>query len=106
MWLPAAHDTGRCDALVLVASIRPSTGEGTAPCSAQTLPRTWLLPNLGPDGLGQGRLGVHMNPGTPTGVGAVTDGLDGFRESQILLRRVRGEDTRASTRMLAVGNPI
>jgi hypothetical protein len=31
-WLPAAHDTGHRDALVLVTDIGPSTGEGTAPC--------------------------------------------------------------------------
>ena len=31
-WLPAAHDTRHCDALVLVTDIGPSTGEGTAPC--------------------------------------------------------------------------
>jgi hypothetical protein len=30
--LPAAHDTGHRDALVLVTDIGPSTGEGTAPC--------------------------------------------------------------------------
>ena len=30
-WLPAAHDAGNRDALVLVTDIGPSTGEGTAP---------------------------------------------------------------------------
>jgi hypothetical protein len=37
------------------------------------------------------------------GKGAVTDGLDGFRESQILLRRVRGEHL--SFRLHAVRRP-
>ena len=32
------HDTGHRDALVLVTGIGPSTGEGTAPCPAQTPP--------------------------------------------------------------------
>ena len=67
----AAHDTGHRDALVLVTTIGPSTGEGTAPCPAQPPP-----PN-------------------PT-----AEGLDGSRESQILLRRV-GEDTHISTRIPA-----
>ena len=37
-WLPAAHETGHRDALVLVTDIGPSTGERTAPCPAQTPP--------------------------------------------------------------------
>jgi hypothetical protein len=72
-------------------NIGPSTGEGTAPFPAQTLPRTRLLPYLVTDGFGQGRLRVYMNQAAYRGdCPAVTDGLDGFRESQILLRRVRG----------------
>ena len=37
-WLPAAHNTGHRDALVLVTNIGPSTGKGTTPCPAQTPP--------------------------------------------------------------------
>ena len=37
-WLPAAHDTGHRNALVLVSNIGPSADEGTAPCPAQTPP--------------------------------------------------------------------
>ena len=50
VWLPAAEDTGHRGALVLVTGIGPSTGEGTAPCPAQALPRSRLLPNLTADG--------------------------------------------------------
>jgi hypothetical protein len=65
-WLPAAQDTGHRDALVLVTSIGPSTGEGTAPCPAQTPP-----PNPTAAGPGDGRVlsrpssRVH-EPGTLT----------------------------------------
>jgi hypothetical protein len=38
-------------------------------------------------------------------MGAAAAGLDGIRELWTLLRRF-GEDTRTSTRMPAVGNPI
>jgi hypothetical protein len=56
------------------------------------LPPTRLLPNPGTDGFCQGRLRVYMNhaPLTGSGCPTVTDGLDRFRESQILLRRVGG----------------
>jgi hypothetical protein len=50
-WLPAAHDTGHCDALVLVTNIGPSADEGTAPCPAQTPP-----PNPTAAGPGDGRV--------------------------------------------------
>jgi hypothetical protein len=43
-------DTGHRDALVLVTSIGPSTGEGTAPCPSHAPPRTRLLPDLTADG--------------------------------------------------------
>ncbi len=56
------------------------------------LPPTRLLLNLRTDGFCQGRLGVYMNhaPLTGSGCPTVTDGLDRFRESNILLRRVGG----------------
>jgi hypothetical protein len=56
------------------------------------LPPTRLLPNPRTDGFCQGRLGVYMNhaPLTGSGCPTVTDGLDRFRESNILLRRVGG----------------
>jgi hypothetical protein len=56
------------------------------------LPPTRLLPNPGTDGFCQGRLRVYINhaPLTGSGCPTVTDGLDRFRESQILLRRVGG----------------
>ena len=56
------------------------------------LPPTRLLPNPGTDGFCQGRLRVYINhaPLTGSGCPTATDGLDRFRESQILLRRVGG----------------
>ena len=56
------------------------------------LPPTRLLPDPGTDGFCQGRLCVYINhaPLTGSGCPTVTDGLDRFRESQILLRRVGG----------------
>ena len=56
------------------------------------LPPTRLLPNPGTDGFCQGRLRVYINraPLTRSGCPTVTDGLDRFQESQILLRRVGG----------------
>jgi hypothetical protein len=48
--LPAAHDTGHRDALVLVANIGPSTGERTTAGLPRSLSRTRLLPNLMADG--------------------------------------------------------
>ena len=61
-WLPAAHDTGHRDALVLVTNIGPSTGAGTAcPAVPRPLPRTRLLPDLVTDGFGQARLRVYMS---------------------------------------------
>ena len=55
-----AQDGWHLGALVLV-TISGFPGDGTAPCPAQTLPRTRLLPNLVTDGFGQGRLRVYMN---------------------------------------------
>lgn len=50
-----------------------------------------LLPNLVTDGFCQARLRVYMNHAVDrSGCLAATGGLDRFRESQILLRRVRG----------------
>src|SRR5208282_3442634 len=54
-WLPAAHGTGRLGALVLVTTIGPSTGEGTAPCPAQT-------PPLNPTAAGPGDGRVRSRP--------------------------------------------
>ena len=50
-WLPAAHEIRRRDALLLLTSIGPSTGEGTAHCPAQTPP-----PNPTAAGPGDGRV--------------------------------------------------
>ena len=56
---------GTRDVLVLVTNIGPSTGEGTAPCPAQTPPPNPIAavkpPNLVRDGFCQGRLRVYMN---------------------------------------------
>jgi len=59
---------------------------------AHSSPPTRLLPNPGTDGFCQGRLRVYLNraPLTGSGCPSVTDGLDRFRESQILLRWVGG----------------
>ncbi len=54
-WLPAAHDTGHRDALVLVTHIGPPTGEGTAACPAQT-------PPLNPTAAGPGDGRVLSSP--------------------------------------------
>ena len=71
------------------SDLRPA--RGPRPALPRPLPRTRLLPNLVTDGLGQGRLRVYMNHAPlPRRLPAATDGLDRFRESQILLRRVRG----------------
>jgi hypothetical protein len=45
-------------------------------------------------------LRIRRSSGRP----AATDGLDRFRESQILLRRVRGENIHTSTRLPTAGN--
>ena len=52
-------------------------------------PRTRLLPDHVMDGSGQG-LRVYMGHAALPGPIAVTGGLDGFRRSRTLLRRVRG----------------
>ncbi len=64
-WLPAAHEIRRRDALLLLTSIGPSTGEGTAPCPAQTPPS-----NPTAAGPGDGRVRLQRNltssPAAPT----------------------------------------
>ena len=76
-----------CRALPGASSAWPLSG-WTRPL----LPPTRLLPNPGTDGFCQGRLRVYINhvPLTGSGCPTVTDGLDRFRESQILLRWVGG----------------
>jgi hypothetical protein len=68
-WLPAAHDTGHRDALVLVTNIGPSTGEGTAPCPAQTPPPNPIAAEPG-DGRVQSRPSwrVHKPCSSPEAV--------------------------------------
>jgi hypothetical protein len=71
---------------------RSSTGDVTAHCPAQTPPPNPIAAEPG-DGRVRSRPSSRVHePCSPTrsGCPAVTDGLDGFRESQILLRRVRG----------------
>src|SRR5271165_20423 len=93
--LPAAHDTGHRDALVLLTDIGPSTGVGTAPCRAETRPPNPTAAGRGDGGV-RSRLSsrVHEPCTLPRRLACATDGLDRFRESRILLRRVRGRHPR------------
>ena len=93
MWLPAAEDTGHRGALALVTGIGPSTGEGTAPCPAQTPPP--IPAAAEPDGrrvLSRVGLADHaVTPKAPwTGSGWREQSYGGF-----------GEDTHISTRIPA-----
>ena len=79
------------DALVLV----PVSGLSPAPCLRPVMspapPPNLMAADPGDGRLGQGRLRVKMSRElSRCGCPAVTDGLDRFRESQMLLRRVRG----------------
>ena len=47
--------------LISLNQIGSSSCDVTAPCPAQILPRTRLLPDLAADGFGQARLGVSMS---------------------------------------------
>jgi hypothetical protein len=90
--LSAAQDGWHPGALVLVTTCGPSSAHRAGLCPAQTPP-----PNPAAAEPGDGRVRsrpssrVHeAGSSTWSGWPAVTDGLDGFRESRILLRRVRG----------------
>jgi hypothetical protein len=56
-----SHTTAGTSAPWCSSPSRASPGDGTAPCPAQTLPRTRLLPDLVTDGFGQDRLRMYMN---------------------------------------------
>lgn len=85
-----AHGSARSGVGAPLAGHLPAPA--TTGMDSPTPPPTRLLPSLRTDGFCQGRLGVYMNHARLTGSGCPTDidGLNRFRESNILVRRVEG----------------
>jgi hypothetical protein len=102
-----SHTTAGTSAPWCSSPSRASPGDGTAPLPCPDPP-----PNPTAAGPGDGR--VRSKPSsrvhepcsfTRAGCPAVTGGLDGFRESQILLRRVRGRTPATSARITSAAAP-
>jgi hypothetical protein len=88
-WLLSCVRGGDCPPTLLSPLLSVAA---TAACPAQTPPPNPTAAGPG-DGLVQSSSSLRVHEPlsfTRGGCPAVTDGLDGFRESQILLRRVRG----------------